>query len=166
MCFAYCPAGISGGAFFVSLDVASSSLASSSWFLSPGSFCANFAIPGLAVSCHHALTWGAVVFAPFLDTRREREGITGVLIADIVLQLLSYVAQVERENIKARQREGIETAKARGVRFGRPRKRRPGIYKQTKQAYLEGHITRSEAATRLKVCACTFDKWLREDAGE
>ena len=96
--------------------------------------------------------------------RREREGITGVLIADIVLQLLSYVAQVERENIKVRQREGIEAAKSRGVRFGRPRKRRPGIYKQTKQAYLDGHITRSEAASRLKVCVCTFDKWLREDA--
>ena len=100
---------------------------------------------------------------PLLDTRRERDGITGVLIADIVLQLLSYVAQVERESIHLRQAEGIAAAKARGVKFGRPKKRRPGTYKSTRKAYLDGHITRSEAASRLKVSISTFDKWLRED---
>ena len=98
-----------------------------------------------------------------LDTRRERDGITGVLIGDIVLQLLSYVAQVERESIHQRQAEGIAAAKARGVKFGRPKKRRPGTYKSTRKAYLDGHITRSEAASRLKVSISTFDKWLRED---
>lgn len=66
-----------------------------------------------------------VLDMPVLDTREERDGITGVLIADIVLQLLSYVAQIERENIRQRQAEGIATAKARGVSFGRPRKKRP-----------------------------------------
>ena len=92
-----------------------------------------------------------------------RDIITGVLIADIVLQLLSYVAQVERESIHQRQAEGIAAAQARGVKFGRPKKRRPGTYKATKAAYKEGHITRSEAASRLKVSISTFDKWLRED---
>lgn len=105
-----------------------------------------------------------VLDMPLLDTRRGREGVTGVLIADIVLQLLSYVAQVERESIHQRQAEGIAAAKARGVRFGRPRKERPTSYVTTKASYLEGHITRSEAARRMKVSVSTFDKWLREDA--
>ena len=104
-----------------------------------------------------------VLDMPLLDTREDRGGVTGALISDIVLQLLSYVAQVERESIHQRQREGIDAAKARGVRFGRPRKRRPGIYKSTRESYLAGHITRSEAASRLKVSISTFDKWLRED---
>ena len=58
---------------------------------------------------------------PLLDSRNECDGVTGMLISDIVLQLLSYVAQVERESIRQRQREGIVAAKARGVRFGRPK---------------------------------------------
>ena len=104
-----------------------------------------------------------VLDMPLLDTREDRGGVTGALISDIVLQLLSYVAQVERESIHQRQREGIEAARARGVRFGRPRKRRPGTYKSARESYLAGHITRSEAASRLKVSISTFDKWLRED---
>ncbi len=106
-----------------------------------------------------------VLDMPLLDTRQGRDGVTGALIADIVLQLLSYVAQVERESIHQRQAEGIAAAKARGVRFGRPRKKRPGIYQATRRAYLDGHITRSEAAARLKVSLTTLDKWLREDRG-
>ena len=62
-----------------------------------------------------------VLDMPLLDTRRNRD-LTGTLIADIVLQLLSYVAQTEREFIHQRQAEGIAAAKARGVKFGRPRK--------------------------------------------
>ncbi len=104
-----------------------------------------------------------VLDMPLLDTRRERDGITGVLIADIVLQLLSYVAQVERDSIKQRQAEGIASAKARGVRFGRPCKKRPAIYESTKDSYLSGHITRGEAAARLKISVSTFDRWLRDD---
>lgn len=104
-----------------------------------------------------------VLDMPLLDTREDRGGVTGALISDIVLQLLSYVAQVERESIHQRQAEGIAAARARGVRFGRPRKRRPGLYKNTRESYLAGHITRSEAASRLKVSVSTFDKWLRED---
>ena len=55
---------------------------------------------------------------PLLDTRRDKD-LVGTLIADIVLQVLSFVAQKERENIRQRQAEGIAAAKARGVRFGR-----------------------------------------------
>lgn len=76
-----------------------------------------------------AKTLGAdvvVLDMPLLDTRNDKGGVTSALISDIVLQLLSYVAQVERESIRQRQREGIDAAKARGVRFGRPRKRRIG----------------------------------------
>lgn len=104
-----------------------------------------------------------VLDMPLLDTRERRDGLTSVLIADIVLQLLSYVAEVERENIKQRQAEGIAAAQARGVRFGRPPKKRPACYEATKKSYLDGHITRQEAASRMKVCVTTFDRWLRDD---
>ncbi len=104
-----------------------------------------------------------VLDMPLLDTREDRGGVTGALITDIVLQLLSYVAQVERENIRRRQAEGIAAAKARGVRFGRPRIERPGAYGKTKRAYLSGSITRKEAAARLEVSPSTFDSWLKQD---
>ena len=82
-----------------------------------------------------------VLDMPLLDTRERPDNVTGAFIADLVLQLLSYVAQVERENIKQRQAEGIAAAKARGVRFGRPAKKRPSCYKATKASYLGGYIT-------------------------
>lgn len=104
-----------------------------------------------------------VLDMPLLDTRERRDGLTNMLISDIVLQLLSYVAQVERENIKQRQAEGIAAAQARGVRFGRPKKKRPACYEATKASYLGGHITRQEAADRMKVCVSTFDRWLKDD---
>ena len=104
-----------------------------------------------------------VLDMPVLDTREERDGITGVLIADIVLQLLSYVAQIERENIRQRQAEGIAAAKARGVSFGRPRKKRPANYGETREAYWGGRITRKETAARCKVSETTFARWARED---
>ena len=111
-------------------------------------------------------TKGAAVVVldmPLLDTRRESGGVTCMLINDIVLQLLSYVAQVERESIRQRQAEGIAAAKARGVRFGRPKKRQPKTFQGIKEAYLEGRLTRSETSLQLKVSISTFDKWLRED---
>ena len=92
-----------------------------------------------------------VLDMPVLDTREERDGITGVLIADIVLQLLSYVAQIERENIRQRQAVGIAAAKARGVSFGRPRKKRPANYQETREAFWGGRITRKEAAARCNI---------------
>lgn len=105
-----------------------------------------------------------VLDMPLLDTRKKKNGITGVFLADVVLQLLSYVAQVERENTKQRQAEGIAAAKARGVRFGRPAIQKPCSYETTKQAYLMGQITRREAADGLEVCTKTFDRWLKRDS--
>lgn len=105
-----------------------------------------------------------VLDMPLLDTRREHDGITGVLIADIMLQLLSYVAQVERENIRQRQAEGIAAAHARGVRFGRPRKSRPPMYADVRSKYLAKSITRKAAAVALQVSVSTFDRWIKEDA--
>ena len=104
-----------------------------------------------------------VIDMPLLDTREKRDGLTNVLISDIVLQLLSYVAQIERENIKQRQAEGIAAAQARGVKFGRPKIKRPAHYASTKESYFCGHITRPEAAARLKVSVSTFSRWLKED---
>lgn len=104
-----------------------------------------------------------VLDMPLLDTRNDKGELTSVFITDVVLQLLSYVAQMERDNIKQRQAEGIASAKARGVRFGRPKIERPGIYEKTKHAYEKGSITRREAADRLKVSVTTFDTWMKED---
>ena len=104
-----------------------------------------------------------VIDMPLLDTREQRDGLTSVLISDIVLQLLSYVAQMERESIKQRQAEGIAAAQARGVRFGRPPKKKPSNYQATKMAFLSGHITRPEAAARLKVSVSTFARWIKDD---
>lgn len=104
-----------------------------------------------------------VLDMPLLDTRTTRSDITGTFISDIVLQLLSYVAQVERENIRQRQAEGIAAAQARGVRFGRPPKRRPKCYASAKAAFLGGAITKKEAAARLHVSVTTFEKWMRQD---
>lgn len=107
-----------------------------------------------------------VLDMPLLDTREKNGGITSVFISDLVLQLLSYVAQVERENIKQRQAEGIASAKARGVQFGRPKIPRPKCYKETKSLYKSGVINRKEAADRLRVCVATFDRWIKADEEE
>ena len=105
-----------------------------------------------------------VLDMPLLDTRVRPGDVTGSFIADLVLQILSYVAQVERESIRRRQAEGIAAAQARGVHCGRPAIPRPAAYARTREDYLGGHLTRAEAARRLGVSATTFDKWLRQDA--
>lgn len=101
-----------------------------------------------------------VLDMPLLDTREVKDGITGVFLADLVLQLLSYVAQVERENIKQRQAEGIAAAKRRGVRFGRPKIPIPDNYWQIKDDYMAGRITQREAAELLHVSVGTLNNWL------
>lgn len=101
-----------------------------------------------------------VLDMPLLDTRPGKD-LTGSLIADIVLSLLSYVAQTEREAIRKRQAEGIAAAKSRGVRFGRQPIDMPPEAPETKAAYLRGTITAEEAADRLHVSVSTFYRWVR-----
>ena len=103
-----------------------------------------------------------VLDMPLLDTRDRPDNVTGVFIADIVLQLLSYVAQVERENIRQRQAEGIAAAKARGVKFGRPAIERPGNFDEVIALFYQKAITRRKASEMLGVSPSTFDKWRRE----
>ena len=103
-----------------------------------------------------------VLDMPLLDTRVVKGDLTGVFISDIMLQLLSYIAQVERENTKQRQAEGIAAAKARGVKFGRPKIEKPPSFYRIKRAFLAGHMTRRQAAEYLGVSCSTFDKWVRE----
>ena len=102
-----------------------------------------------------------VLDMPLLDTRKNRD-LTGTLIADIVLQLLSYVAQTEREFIRQRQAEGIAVAKAQGVRFGRPPLAQPEEFPAVHQAWLKKEISAREAARRLGVTHKTFLRWAHE----
>lgn len=103
-----------------------------------------------------------VLDMPLLDTRENKGDLMGSFVADLVLQLLSYISQTERDNMLQRQAEGIAAAKARGVRFGRPRKQKPACFPQVKADYLGKRVTRGEASMRLGVSVTTFDKWIRE----
>ena len=92
---------------------------------------------------------------PLLDTSVHQD-LTGTLIADIVLQLLSYVAQTERESIRQRQAEGIAAAKARGVRFGRDRRSLPENFEETRRAWRDGRISLRIAAEACGMPKSTF----------
>ena len=96
-----------------------------------------------------------VLDMPLLDTRQGRD-LTGTLIADIVLQLLSYVAQTERENIRARQAEGIAAAKARGVRFGALPRTLPDNFEGLRQAWRSRQMTLRAAAEACGIPKSTF----------
>lgn len=100
-----------------------------------------------------------VLDMPLLDTRRREENLTGAFISDLVLQILCYVAQVERENIRQRQAEGIAAAKARGVRFGRERMPIPEGFQELWERFRRGEITARAAARELGVAHSTFLKW-------
>ena len=102
-----------------------------------------------------------VLDMPLLDTRKGRD-LTGTLIADIVLQLLSYVAETERQFIRQRQAEGIAAAKARGQRFGRPPRDRGADYEKILSLWQEGSISACEAGQRLGISHSLFLSWARE----
>ena len=102
-----------------------------------------------------------VLDMPLLDTRQGRD-LTGTLIADIVLQLLSYVAQTEREFIRQRQAEGIAAAKANGVRFGRRPLERPAEFEQLCGEWVQGRLSSREAAKQLNVSQQTFLNWSKQ----
>lgn len=103
-----------------------------------------------------------VLDMPLLDTSQGKD-LTGMLIADIVLQLLSYVAQTEREFIRQRQAEGIAAAKARGVKFGRKPTERPEGFADLRYAWENGQISARKAAVQLGITHRTFLKWATED---
>lgn len=103
-----------------------------------------------------------VLDMPLLDTRQGRD-LTGVLIADIVLQLLSYVAQTEREFIRQRQKEGIAAAKARGVHFGRKPQERPENYADVMRFWKRGEISGRAAAKMLGISHTAFQKWSKAE---
>lgn len=100
-----------------------------------------------------------VLDMPLLDTRQSRD-LTGIVIADIVLQLLSYVAETERAFIRRRQAEGIAAALARGVRFSRRPKEHPENFETLKAAWKNGEISARGAARMLKVDHMTFKRWI------
>ncbi len=98
-----------------------------------------------------------VLDMPLLDTREGRD-LTGTLVADIVLQLLSYVAQTEREFIHQRQAEGIAAALERGVRFGPERIPMPEGFEELAEDWRNGHVTATEAGRQLGISRKTFTR--------
>ena len=97
----------------------------------------------------------SVLDMPMLDTRNGKD-LMGTFIADLVLQILSFVAQSERENIRARQAQGIAAAKARGVCFGRPPRPLPENYRSAYGRWKAGEITGTAAAKECGMPLSTF----------
>ncbi len=104
-----------------------------------------------------------VLDMPLLDTRQGRD-LTGTLIADIVLQRLSYLAEQERAFIRQRQAEGIAAAKARRQRFGPPPKQRPEEFGEYVRRWKNGTLSAREASRQLQIAHSTFLKWARGNA--
>ncbi|MDD7259703.1 MAG: recombinase family protein [Eubacteriales bacterium] len=102
-----------------------------------------------------------VLDMPLLDTRRGKD-LMGTFLSDIVLQVLSFVAENEHTNIRQRQAEGIAAAKARGVRFGRPEKEIPTDFGEIAAAWEEKQLPISEVLTRCDMSEATFYRRLRE----
>jgi DNA invertase Pin-like site-specific DNA recombinase len=100
---------------------------------------------------------------PLLDTRdREQNGLTGALVADLVLTILSYASEQERTWIRQRQREGIDAAHKRGLKFGRPRKDPTPEWYELLEAYRHNRIHARDAAMELNVHPNTFMCWERK----
>jgi len=102
-----------------------------------------------------------VIDMPLLDTRINKN-LMGTFIADLVLQILSFVAQSERENIKTRQAEGIISARARGVQFGRPIKKPPENFGILVKQWEHGKLTFEQILTQTGLKEATFYRRLRE----
>lgn len=103
----------------------------------------------------------SVIDMPLLDTRNGKD-LMGTFLADIVLQVLSFVAQNERENIRKRQAQGIAAAKANGMKFGRPMIQVPDNFPQIVDRWEKGQIKVREAAKLCGMCESTFYNRLRE----
>lgn len=102
-----------------------------------------------------------VIDMPLLDTRQGKD-LMGTFIADLVLQILSFVAQNERENIRKRQEEGIAAAKAKGIKFGRPEKQAPADFAKLVANWEKKKISLSEILKQCNMSEATFYRRLRE----
>ena len=105
-----------------------------------------------------------VIDMPLLDTRRGKS-LVGTLLSDIVLQVLAFAAENERDNIRTRQREGIDAAKAKGVKFGRPRVGMPENFDEICSKWRYGMITTEQAAQECGVSRSTLYKRYHELIG-
>ena len=99
---------------------------------------------------------------PLLDTRAKSYDLTGKFISNIVLQILSYVAQIERENTLQRQSEGIREAKKRGVVFVRPKKEMPKNFISVAEDWKSGKVSLRTGAKVLEISHTTFIRWLKQ----
>lgn len=106
-----------------------------------------------------------VLDMPILNTRDNVNGLTGKLITDIVLKLLGYVAQRERENIKTRQAEGIASAKAKGTKFGRPSGEIPKDFIRAYDLYKQGLIKVKDVMSMCNIKRSTFFKYAQSIKG-
>lgn len=104
-----------------------------------------------------------IVDMPLLDTRRDKD-LLGTFISDLVLQVLSFVSQAERENIRQRQAEGIAAAKERGVKFGRPAKAQPEMVLRVIGLWREKKLNAREAAAMLDISTRMFYYKVRESS--
>ena len=102
-----------------------------------------------------------VLDMPLLDTRQGKD-LMGTFISDLVLQILSFVAQNERENIRKRQAQGIAAAKAQGVKFGRPEKEIPANFEKIVQEWEQKRLPLTEAVKQCNMSEATFYRKLRE----
>lgn len=100
-----------------------------------------------------------VIDFPLLDTRNDASNLVGKFISDIVLQVLSFVAQNERENIRQRQAEGIRIAKEKGIHMGRPKYKIPKNFQTINSQFLSKKIDINEAITKTKMKKSTFYKY-------
>ena len=99
---------------------------------------------------------------PLLNTKTEKEGLTGTFISDMVLQILAYVAETERTFIKQRQREGIIAAQSRGTKFGRPKVEDTEFFDNAYQKWSSGEISSREGAVLAKMSHSTFYRRCKE----
>lgn len=102
-----------------------------------------------------------VLDMPILDTRTYKD-LIGTFVSDLVLQVLSFVSENERDNIRKRQAEGIAAAKARGVKFGRSKIDLPDEFETAKEMFLSGKLTVNESASLCGMNRSTFYKYVKE----
>ena len=102
-----------------------------------------------------------VIDMPLLDTRATPENLVGTFISDLVLQILSFVAETERQNIKQRQMEGIKAAKEKGKHLGRPKQVLPKNFVTIKNKYISSQISSTKACEILQMNKSTFYKYIK-----